>query len=178
MLERLKNKALGSYLCLASALVALITAICFLMTQETAAPLGHKGPMPGLVLLVGAVISLIMFFVPVRFGAFIQAAIYNVALYLVVVQLYFVFADVINHVTFAGGNPTLCVFYMVGTFVAALLCVIACFMKLTKTEEQVNLKKDLLKGVSFAVVACAAIFGVSFVDVTPASEVLAESSDV
>ena len=178
MLERLKNKALGSYLCLASALVALITAICFLMTQETAAPLGHKGPMPGLVLLVGAVISLIMFFVPVRFGAFIQAAIYNVALYFVVVQLYFVFADVINHVTFAGGNPTLCVFYMVGTFVAALLCVIACFMKQTKTEEQVNLKKDLLKGVSFAVVACAAIFGVSLVDVTPAAEVSAESSDV
>lgn len=178
MLERLKNKAAGSYLCLAAALVALITAICFLMTQETAAPLGHKGSMPGMVLLVGAVVSIIMFVVPVRFGAFIQATIYNVALYLVVVQLYFVFADVINHVTFAGGNPTLCVFYMVGTFIAALLCVIACFMKQVKTDDEVNLKKDLLKGVSYIVVAYAAIAGLSFVNVAPATEVLASSSDV
>ncbi|WP_204266650.1 hypothetical protein, partial [Escherichia coli] len=46
----------------------------------------------GMVLLVDAVVSIIIFFVPVRFGAIIQAAIYNVALYLVVVQLYFVFA--------------------------------------------------------------------------------------
>ncbi|SFD03513.1 bacterial Ig-like domain-containing protein [Butyrivibrio sp. YAB3001] len=178
MLERLKNKAIGSYFCLAAALVALVTGICFLMTQEVAAPLGHTGTMPGVVLLVGAVISIVMFFVPVRFGAFIQAVIYNVALYLVVVQLYFVFADVINHVTFAGGNPTLCVFYMAGTFVAALLCVIACFMKQTKVEEEVKPAKDFATGGVLAAIACAAIFGLSFVDVAPATEVLASSSDV
>ena len=34
MLKSLKNKAIGSYLCLAAAIVALITGICFLMTQE------------------------------------------------------------------------------------------------------------------------------------------------
>ena len=35
-------------------------------------------------------------FISPSFGALIQAIIYNIALYLVVVQLYFVFADVIN----------------------------------------------------------------------------------
>ena len=38
-------------------------------------------------------------------------------------------------VTFAGGNAGLCVFYMVGTFIACLLSVIACFCKQTKTGE-------------------------------------------
>lgn len=178
MLESLKNKAAGSYLSLVAAIVALITGICFLMTQESAAPLGHTGSMPGMVLLVGAAVSIVMFFVPVRFGTFIQAVIYNVALYLVVVQLYFVFADVINHVTFAGGNPTLCVFYMVGTFVAALLCVIACFMEQTKADEEVAPVKDLVKGVAFAAVACVSIFALSFVNVTPAATVEASTSDV
>lgn len=166
MLERLKNKALGSYMCLVAALVATFTGVCFLLTQETAAPLGHTGTMPGMVLLVGAVISLVMFFVPVRFGAIIQAAIYSLALYQVVIQLYFVFADVINHVTFAGGNPNLCIFYMVGTFVAALLCVIACFMKQTKNDSEVVIKKDLITGGAFALVACISIWGLSFVNVS------------
>lgn len=176
-MERLKNKAAGSFLSLAAALVAFVTGICFLLTQETAAPLGHTGTMPGMVLLVGAVVSLVMFFVPVRFGTFIQAVIYNVALYLVVVQLYFVFADVINHVTFAGGNPTLCVFYMVGTFVAALLCVIACFLPQEKVESEVTVKKDLVKGCAFALVAFVSIFGLSFVNVAPAAQVTASTSD-
>ena len=178
MLERLKNKAIGSYVSLAAALVALVTAICFLMTQESAAPLGHTGSMPGMVLLIGAALAIIMFFVPVRFGSFIQVVIYNVALYLVVIQLYFVFADVINHVTFAGGNPTLCVFYMVGTFIAALLCVISCFMKQTKTDEEVNGKRDIVKGVVYAVVAVAAIFGSSFVNVAPTAETAVAASNV
>ena len=120
MNKGLKNKGLGSWFCLAAALVALITGIVFLSTQATAAPLGHSGTMPGVVLLVGAAASLVFFFVSVPFSALIQAVIYNIALYLVVVQLYFVFADVINHVTFAGGNAGLCVFYMVGTFVACM----------------------------------------------------------
>ena len=135
MNKGLKNKGLGSWFCLAAALVALITGIVFLLTQATAAPLGHSGTMAGVVLLVGAAASLVFFFVSVPFSAMIQAVIYNIALYLVVVQLYFVFADVINHVTFAGGNAGLCVFYMVGTFIACLLSVIACFCKQTKTGE-------------------------------------------
>ena len=54
MNKGLKNKGLGSWFCLAAALVALITGIVFLFTQATAAPLGHSGTMPGVVLLVGA----------------------------------------------------------------------------------------------------------------------------
>ena len=54
MNKGLKNKGLGSWFCLAAALVALITGIVFLSTQATAAPLGHAGTMPGVVLLVGA----------------------------------------------------------------------------------------------------------------------------
>lgn len=52
MNKGLKNKGLGSWFCLAAALVALITGIVFLLTQATAAPLGHSGTMPGVVLLV------------------------------------------------------------------------------------------------------------------------------
>ena len=49
MNKGLKNKGLGSWFCLAAALVALITGIVFLSTQATAAPLGHSGTMPGVV---------------------------------------------------------------------------------------------------------------------------------
>ena len=86
MNKGLKNKGLGSWFCLAAALVALITGIVFLLTQATAAPLGHSGTMAGVVLLVGAAASLVFFFVSVPFSALIQAGIYNIALYLVVVQ--------------------------------------------------------------------------------------------
>lgn len=155
MNKGLKNKGLGSWFCLAAALVALITGIVFLLTQATAAPLGHSGTMAGVVLLVGAAASLVFFFVSVPFSALIQAVIYNIALYLVVVQLYFVFADVINHVTFAGGNAGLCVFYMVGTFIACLLSVIACFCKQTKTGEAKATGKQF--AAAGAVVAVAAV---------------------
>lgn len=158
--EGLKNKAAGSYLGLSAAVVALITAIVFLSTQATAAPLGHTGTTPGIALLVGAAASLIFFFVPVRFSALIQAAIYNSALYLVVVQLYFVFADVINHVTYAGGNAALCVLYMVGTFLACLLSVIACFFKQTQNDENISNVKQFVTAavVVVAAVVCIGVF--------------------
>ncbi len=135
MNKGLKNKGLGSWFCLAAALVALITGIVFLLTQATAAPLGHPARWPAWCCWSVLPLHSFFFFVSVPFSALIQAVIYNIALYLVVVQLYFVFADVINHVTFAGGNAGLCVFYMVGTFIACLLSVIACFCKQTKTGE-------------------------------------------
>ncbi len=161
MNKGLKNKGLGSWFCLAAALVALITGIVFLFTQATAAPLGHSGTMAGVVLLVGAAASLVFFFVSVPFSALIQAVIYNIALYLVVVQLYFVFADVINHVTFAGGNAGLCVFYMVGTFIACLLSVIACFCKQTKTGEAKATGKQFAAAGAVVVVAAVCVGGFS-----------------
>ena len=132
----IKNKAAGSYISLVAALVALVTAIVFLATQATAAPLGHDGNAPGVVLLAGVAAAVVLFIFPIRFGALIQTIIYNIALYLVVVQLYFVFADVINNVTFAGGNAGLCVLYMVGTLICCLLSVVACFFKQTRDETE------------------------------------------
>ena len=168
MNERIKNKALGSYLCLAAALVALITGIIFLSTQATAAPLGHDGIAPGVVLLIGAAAGILLFLFPVRFGALVQAVIYNVALYLVVVQLYFVFADIINKLTYAGGNAGLCVFYMAGTLVAAVLSVAACFFKQCKDDDrelpEAESKKrtvqgiGALAGVAVVAVVCAVVF--------------------
>ena len=117
--------------------------------------------MAGVVLLVGAAASLVFFFVSVPFSALIQAVIYNIALYLVVVQLYFVFADVINHVTFAGGNAGLCVFYMVGTFIACLLSVIACFCKQTKTGETKATGKQFAAAGAVVVVAAVCVGGFS-----------------
>lgn len=159
--ERVKNKALGSYLCLAAALVALVTAIVFLATQATAAPLGHDGNAPGVVLLLGVAAAVMLFLVPVRFGALIQAAIYNVALYLVVVQLYFVFADVINHVTYAGGNAGLCVFYIVGTLIACLLSTVACFFKQCKDDDKAEAGAAApKKGAQFALAGGFAVLAV------------------
>lgn len=166
-MKNLKNKAAGSYLCLAAAVVALITAVVFLLTQATAAPLGHTGTLPGITLLVGAVASVIFFLVPVPFGALIQAAIYCAALYQMVVQLYFVFADVINKVTFAGGNAGLCVAYMAGTFLAALLAVIACFLKQTRDDRAKASAPELGVGGVVAVAACVAIFAAG--NVNPAA---------
>lgn len=183
--ERIKNKAPGSYLCLAAALVALVTAIVFLTTQATAAPLGHTGTTPGIVLLAGVAAAIVFFLVPVRFGALIQAIIYNIALYLVVVQLYFVFADVINHVTFAGGNAGLCVFYMAGTLVACLLSVVACFFKQTKNDDRFALDgKDgghkhmgaiLAAGVA-VVAVCAVVFLVQGNKSNPGSDLAGPSA--
>ena len=153
-----KKKTLGSFLCLAAALVALVTAIVFLATQATAAPLGHTGTMPGIVLLAGVAAAVVFFLFPVRFGALIQAILYNIALYLVVVQLYFVFADVINKVTYAGGNAGLCVFYMAGTFVACLLSVAACFFPQLRDNDaaQPGDGKQLISAL-VAVAAAAAV---------------------
>ena len=61
MNKGLKNKGLGSWFCLAAALVALITGIVFLSTQATAAPLGHSGTMPGVVLPLRSFSSLFPF---------------------------------------------------------------------------------------------------------------------
>lgn len=166
--ERMKNKALGSVLCLAAALVALITGTIFLATQATAAPLGHDGAVPGVTLLIGAAAGILLFLFPVRFGALVQAVIYNVALYLMVVQLYFVFADIINHVTYAGGNAGLCVFYMAGALIAAILTVVACFYKQCKDDDQ-NLDETeskkraaqggaALAGVAVIALVCAVVF--------------------
>lgn len=160
--ERMKNKALGSYLCLAAALVALVTGIIFLATQATAAPLGHDGIAPGVVLLLGAAAGILLFLFPVRFGALVQAIIYNVALYLVVVQLYFVFADIINKLTYAGGNAGLCVFYMGGTLVAAVLSVVACFFKQCRDDDQElpeaeSKKRTVQGGAALAGVAVIAV---------------------
>lgn len=127
--ERMKGRGLGSMLCAAAALVALVTAVVFFLTQADAAPLGHTGIMPGVALLAGVLVAAILWLVPVRFGALIQAIVYGVALYLSVTQLYLVFADVINQVTYAGGNAGLCVMYMAGAFLSSLLCVIACFFE-------------------------------------------------
>ena len=162
--EHIKSKAPGSYLCLAAALVALVTAIIFLATQATAAPLGHTGAMPGIILLAGVAAAIVLFLFPVRFGALIQAIIYNIALYLVVVQLYFVFADVINHVTYAGGNAGLCVFYMAGTLIACLLSVAACFFPQTADDDKLSEKGGARVWVpvgALAVIAvCVGIFSV------------------
>lgn len=152
-----KKKALGSFLSLAAALVALVTAIVFLATQATAAPLGHTGTMPGIVLLAGVAAAIVFFLFPVRFGALIQAVIYNIALYLVVVQLYFVFADVINKVTYAGGNAGLCMFYMAGTFAACLLSTAACFFpQLRDDAVQIGDGRQLVSALA-AVAAAAAV---------------------
>jgi len=171
--ERIKNKALGSHLCLAAALLALVTAIVFLATQATAAPLGHDGNTPGIVLLVGVVVSVVLYLFPVPFAALIQAVIYNIALYLVVVQLYFVFADVINHVTYAGGNAGLCVFYMVATFVVCLLSVVACFCQQTKDEDAGESKKSgsvvgLVASVAGLAAVCLVLFLPQGMGSTPA----------
>ena len=61
MNKGLKNKGLGSWFCLAAALVALITGIVFLLTQATAAPLGHSGTMAWSVLPLRSFSSLFPF---------------------------------------------------------------------------------------------------------------------
>ncbi len=158
-----KNKALGSYLCLAAAVVALITAVVFLATQATAAPLGHDGTAPGIMLLVGVAAAVVFFLFPVRFGALIQAVVYNIALYLVVVQLYFVFADIINKVTYAGGNAGLCVLYMAGTLVACLLSIAACFFPQTTDDDRYALDGAERGAKWMAAVPVAAVVAVAAV---------------
>lgn len=157
MLNIKKSKALGSYLCLAAALLALITAVVFLTTQATAAPVGHDGVQPGMILLAGVIVSAILFVCPLRFGALIQTVVYNIALYYMVVQLYYVFADVINNVTFAGGNAKLCVFYMAAVLVVCLITIVACFFPQFKDEDGAAQKSAVMSFAPAGVLAIAAL---------------------
>jgi len=159
--ERLKSRGTGSLLCMAAALVALVTAIVFFATHEGAVPVGHGGIMPGLALVAGVVVAVVLWLVPVRFGAIVQAAIYGAALYLSITQLYLVFADVINQVTYAGGNPALCIFYMAGAFVSCLLCVIACAFEQPVAEEVRQASKRMRPVAAALVVALVAGLGVN-----------------
>lgn len=156
LVERMKSRGLGSLLCLVAALVALVTAVAFFATQADAAPLGHTGIMPGLALVAGVAVGIALTLVPVRFGALVQTVVYGVALYLMVTQLYLVFADVINQVTYAGGNAGLCVMYMAGTFASCLLCVIACFLEQpVSAADRAASKRMVPVAVALVVVAVA-----------------------
>ncbi len=158
--ERIKNRGTGAVLCMAAALVALATAIVFLLTQADAAPVGHTGIVPGMVLLVGAIVSVVFVLVPFRFAALVQAVIYGAAMYFSITQLYYVFADVINKVTFAGGNAGLCVAYMVGSFASCLLCVIACFFEQPVAEKDWAASKRLFPAaIALAVAAVVVCVG-------------------
>lgn len=156
--ERMKGRGLGGALCLLAALIALVTAVVFFATQAEAAPLGHTGIMPGVALMAGVVVAIVLWLVPVRFGALIQTVVYCVALHLSVTQLYLVFADVINQVTYAGGNAGLCVFYMAGTFVSCVLCAAACFFeKPASREDWAAAKRSLPVAVVLVVVLVAGV---------------------
>ena len=156
LVERMKSRGLGSPLCLVAALVALVTAVVFFATQAEAAPLGHTGIMPGVALVVGVVVAVALMLVPVRFGALVQTVVYGVALYLMVTQLYLVFADVINQVTYAGGNAGLCVLYMAGAFVSCLLCVVACFFEQPVSAEDRAASKRMVPVAAVLVVLAVA----------------------
>ena len=160
LVERMKSRGLGSLLCLVAALVALATAVVFFATQAEAAPLGHTGIVPGVVLVAGVVVAVALTLAPVRFGALIQTVVYGVALYFMVTQLYLVFADVINQVTYAGGNAGLCVMYMAGTFVSCLLCVIACFLEQPVSAEDRAASKRMVPVA--AVLLVVAVAGVGY----------------
>lgn len=159
--KRKRKLGAGSYLTLVTAILALIVALVFLMTQADAAPFGHTGTTPGIVLLVGAAVSLLLFCFPVGFVALVSVGTYGFAFYLMVVQLYIVFADVINNVTYAGGNLNLCMFYMIGTFAVLLLSAIGCFLKRVSDEDEEAMSRRALTAkvlpslLSVAVVACA-----------------------
>lgn len=162
--ERMKSRGVGDLLCAAAALVALLTVVVFFATQEKAVPVGHEGILPGLALLAGVVVAVAFWLVPVRFGAIVQAIVYGFALYLSVTQLYLVFADVINNVTYAGGNPGLCVFYMAGALLSCVLCAVACFFE-KPIEPEVREASKRMRPVAIglvvatAVAACAVSFG-------------------
>ncbi len=159
--ENIKSRGTGAVLCMVAAIVALVTAVVFLLTQADAAPVGHTGVVPGVVLLAGFVVSVAFVLVPVRFAALIQAAVYGAATYFSITQLYYVFADVINKVTFAGGNAGLCVAYMVGALASCLLCVIACFFERPVSAVDKAASKRLVPAAGVLVVIAVALGFVS-----------------
>lgn len=133
MLEKyLKNRDIGGFLCAGAALVALVTSIVFFATQASASPLGHDGVLAGVFLLIGALAMIALYVFPMRFTALVGTLVFTAAFAAVFIQINTVFADVINNVTYAGGNFGMCMFYLIGSLIACLLCVTACFFKQTK----------------------------------------------
>lgn len=138
MIEKyLKNKGIGAFLCAAAALLGIITAIIFLATQESASPVGHiAGPAGGIILLIASIAMIALYFFPVRFGALVGTVLYVLSFTLILTKIYYVFADIINGVTFAGGQAGLCIFYLVGSLICTVLCVVASFFSQTKDSSE------------------------------------------
>lgn len=132
-----KNKSAGSFICLVAAILALVTAILYFATQAASVPQGHEGIAGGIVLMVGFVLAIVLYLLPVRFGPIVLAIVNVIALVLVVYQVYFVFADVINNVTYAGGNLANCLAYIIGSALASIAAVAACFFPLTRDGSEI-----------------------------------------
>ncbi len=133
----LRNKGIGAFLCLAAALLGLVTAIVFLATQEAASPVGHiAGPTGGILLIIASLAMIALYFFPVRFGALVGAVLYIVSFTTILTKIYYFFADIINGVTYAGGEAGLCLFYLIGSLIAAVFCVVACFFPQTRDQSE------------------------------------------
>lgn len=129
MIEKyLKNKGIGAFLCALAAILGIITAIIFLATQAEASPVGHvAGPLGGVLLIIASVLMIALYFFPVRFGALVGVVLYTISFTTILTKIYYFFADMINGVTYAGGQAGLCLFYLIGSLLCTVLCVVACF---------------------------------------------------
>lgn len=138
MLDKyLKNKGIGAFLCALAGLLGIVTAIVFLATQEAASPVGHiAGPAGGVVLIIASLLMFALYFFPVRFGALAGVVLYVVSFTMILTKIYYFFADIINGVTYAGGQAGLCLFYLIGSLLCTLLCVVACFFSQNRDNSE------------------------------------------
>lgn len=136
-----KNKAIGYYIALGTAVLALIMLIIFFATYnkpDLASVMGNKAdsyqPVTiGIFLIAGVVVELVVLVLPeFRFFQLGAIVMFALALYKEILIIPDFIAGIANGVEYNGGNAGLNFFYLVMLFIIAVAAVVAPFLGFEK----------------------------------------------
>lgn len=130
-----KNRSQGYFINMIASLVALILAVFVVATQSTAMPNGADGMPIAMVLLAGVLVQIVFTVLPCRFSGIVLAGVYTASVGVTINSIINVFADVSNHVSYAGGNFVICMIYLVTSLLIAVACVVASFFEQYQSGE-------------------------------------------
>ena len=169
--EFFKNKAVGYYIAMATALLSLVLAIVFFATYSNPAldPINHVNPMGnkatglspetiGIFLLAGFVIELVVLTLPqFRFVHVVAIIMFGLALYKEILIIPDFLAGKANNVMYNGGNYDLNMFYLVMLLIIAIASVTAAFFGFYKSEAY---SKEKMKVSGMAQIITVSVAGV------------------
>ena len=165
----IENKSVGYYMAAGIALLAFITAIFFIATQEGNMGNYAAGVGPetiGVFLLAGFIVELVALLLPqYRFIHIVALAMYGLAFYKETILIPDFIAGKINNVEYNGGSFGLNMTYFVLLFIIVVASIVVAFLGFYKDEDQAKKemsidkqdKPQIIKVGTGAVIALAAV---------------------